>query len=505
MLKNLQTITFFIIVAVFCQITEIQADVSLPAVFGDNMVLQRDLPNPVWGKADPDEEITVSIAGQVKKTTANTDGKWLVELDPLKTGDVLVLTVKGKNVIQFKNVLVGEVWVCSGQSNMFFTVARGNDAEKEIAAADYPNIRLLKVSQHAAKEPQDNFEGKWELCSPQTVSTFTAAGYFFGRNLHKELNGIPIGLIQSAWGGSSCEAWIPQNVIESDTDAQSFALRHKNFERQKENSTKRSNNTAQNNRQRPAGIKQHQLSSLLYNGMIHPFERFGIRGVIWYQGEANATRAYQYRRIFPLLIQSWRNVWRQGDFPFYYVQLANFRKISEQPSESAWAELREAQNLTLSVTNTGQAVAIDIGEADDIHPKNKQEIGRRLALWALAKDYGKKDIVFSGPVYQSFQIDGNKIVLTFEQPDNDLTAKGLTIKGDQLKGFAIAGEDKKFVWADAKIVGQTIEVSAEGIDKPIAVRYGWGDNPVVNLYNNAGLPASPFRTDHWQGITVNAK
>ncbi|MDR1492333.1 MAG: sialate O-acetylesterase [Planctomycetaceae bacterium] len=492
--KFLQTITFFIVVAVFCPITEIRADVSLPAVFGDNMVFQRGLSNPVWGKADPNEEITVSIAGQIKKTTANTNGKWLVKLDPLKTGDVLVLTVKGKNEIQLKNILVGEVWICSGQSNMVFTVARGNNAEKEIATADYPNIRLLKVSQHATKEPQDDFVGKWEICSSQTIPTFTAAGYFFARNLHKELNGVPIGLIQSAWGGSSCEAWIPQHVIESDVDAQTFALRHKNFEQQTENSAKRSNNTAntaQNNRQRPAGIKQQHLSSLLYNGMIHPLERFGIRGVIWYQGEANATRAYQYRRIFPLLIQSWRNVWQQGDFSFYYVQLANFRKISEQPSESAWAELREAQNLTLSVPNTGQAVAIDIGEADDIHPKNKQEVGKRLALWALAKDYDKKEVVFSGPVYQSFQIDGNKIVLTFEQPNN-----GLIAKGDQLKGFAIAGEDKKFVWADAKIVGQTIEVSAKEIDQPVAVRYGWGDNPVVNLYNNAGLPASPFRTDN---------
>jgi sialate O-acetylesterase len=354
---------------------------------------------------------------------------------------------------------------------MQWTVANSNNAEKEIAAADYPNIRLFAVPLVSVPEPKKDVAARWTPCTPETVAPFSAVAYYFGRKLHEELD-VPVGLIRTCWGGSACEAWVEKAVLESDERYQAILDR-----------VEKAN-------------PQHKAYHL-YNGMIAPLIPYGIRGAIWYQGESNAGRAYQYRTLFPTMIENWRANWGEGDFPFYFVQLANFRQRKDEPDESAWAELREAQSLTLSLPNTGQAVTIDIGEADDIHPRNKQDVGRRLARWALAKDYGK-DIVYSGPAYRSMKRVGNKIVLQF-----DHVGGGLIAKGDTLEGFAIAGEDRQFVWADATIEGDTVVVSSPSVEEPVAVRYGWADNPAANLYNQAGLPASPFRTDSWPGITAS--
>ena len=513
--QTLLKVTLALLVATWLLPLPVEADVKLPAVVGANMVLQRDISVPVWGWADSGEEVSVKFAGQTKATKADADGHWMVRLDPLKAGGPQTLTVAGKNTITLENVLVGEVWICSGQSNMGMTVGRSNDAEKEIASAKYPSIRLFGVPLLGTQEPQYDCKGAWSECSPETVGNFSAAGYFFGREVHKEID-VPVGLINCSWGGSSCEAWVERSVLAADSRYKSMldtwdkncanydpekvqAAYQKRVEQWKAQVEKakaegktppprpRAPRDPRNGQHRPAN---------LYNGMLLSVMPYGLRGAIWYQGESNAGRAYQYRHLFPTMIKSWRADWQQGDFPFYFVQLANYMAVKPEPGESAWAELREAQSMTLETPNTGQAVIIDIGDAKDIHPKNKQDVGRRLALWALAKDYGK-DIVYYGPQYKSMAVEGGKIVLKF-----DHVGGGLVAKGGALEGFAIAGEDKAFVWADAKIVGDTVEVSCPKVAKPVAVRYAWADNPICNLYNKEGIPASPFRTDQWPGITA---
>ena len=496
--------------------TVAQADVKLPAIIGDNMVLQRAIDVPIWGWADPGEKVTVTLGEQSKSTTACDEGKWMVRLDSLKEGGPTSMTIAGKNTLTVKNILIGEVWVCSGQSNMGMSVSRSNNAEQEIAAADYPEIRLFSVPLLGTQEPQYDCGGKWVVCSPETIPNFTAAGYFFGREVYKSIK-MPLGLINTSWGGSSCEAWVRRDLLEADpTYAElltSFDKRCAEYDPEKA----KANYEKQRAAWKVAAAKakadgkpaprvpraprdprngQHRPANL-YNGMILPILPYAIRGAIWYQGESNAGRAYQYRELFPLMINNWRKDWDQGDFPFYFVQLANYMAVKPEPTDSAWAELREAQTMTLSYPNTGQAVIIDIGEANDIHPKNKQDVGKRLALWALVKDYGR-DMVYSSPMYKSMKKDGNKIVLSFDHVGGGLVAKG----GGPLKGFAIAGEDKKFVWADAKIDGDKVVVSSPDVADPVAVRYAWADNPVCNLYNKEDLPACPFRTDEWPGVTA---
>ncbi len=492
------------------------ADVKLPAVISNNMVLQQALDAPVWGWADPGEKVTVAIGGQSKTATAGADGKWMVRLDQMKTDGPLTLTISGKNTITIENVLVGEVWVCSGQSNMQFALASANNAEKEIASADYPNIRLFTVPRKGTQEPQYDCQGEWVECSPKTVASFSAVGYLFGRDLYQKLN-TPVGLIHTSWGGSSCEAWVRRAVLEADPRYGSLLAGWKqrvaafdpdkvkaNYEKRLANwktavqKAKAEGKPAPRRPRAPADPRagQHRPANL-YNGMILPVLHYGIRGAIWYQGESNAGRAYQYRYLFPAMITNWRHDWGEGDFPFYFVQLANFHAAQPQPGESTWAELREAQSMTLSLPHTGQAVIIDIGDAGNIHPRNKQDVGKRLALWALAKDYGKP-VVYSGPVYKSMKPGAGKIVLAFDHVGGGLVAKD----GPPLKGFAVAGADRHFVWADAKIVGDTVVVCSPKVAQPVAVRYAWADNPVCNLYNAEGLPASPFRTDDWPGLTA---
>jgi len=494
------------------------ANVKLPAVISDNMVIQRGKKTPIWGWAEPGEQIMVGVnwRSMAWGVTADKDGKWAFEMSPPTTTGPYEMTISGKNTITIKNILVGEVWVCSGQSNMQWSVRQSANAEQEITEADYPNIRLFSVERKVAEQPQTDCVGNWSMCGPQTVPGFSAVAYFFGRELHKELN-LPIGLIHTSWGGTPAESWTRREALEKDTDFAPILKRYdeakakypqaqKKYEEDVEKwkeavkKAKVEGKKAPRQPSRPFGPWHPHSPAGLYNAMIAPLIPYGIQGAIWYQGESNADRAYQYRKLFPAMIKNWRNDWGEGDFQFLFVQLANFMAVNPDPVDSAWAELREAQLMTLASPNTGMAVIIDIGEANNIHPKNKQDVGKRLALWALAKTYGKK-LVYSGPIYKSMRIEGNKIILDFEHVGGGLAADG----DEPLKGFAIAGTDRKFVWANAKINGNTVVVSSDKVSEPAAVRYGWANNPVCNLYNKEGLPASPFRTDDWPGITVDKK
>ena len=471
-------LTFSLLLFTICRS---YGDIRLPALVGSNMVLQRNKPLHIWGWAAKGEAVAVTFRGKTYKTTTGSGGKWEVTLPAMPAGGPYDMDIAGKNSIHLENILIGEVWVASGQSNMEMPVqgwGKIHNFEQEIKAANYPNIRLFMVKRATSTVPLDtvqSWDGGWKACSPQSVPEFSAVAYFFAR----EINGyeqVPVGMILSSWGGTVAEAWTSGESLKK---MPAFADSVKAYEQLPA----------------PQAPSNPNKVTLLYNSMIHPLLPYTIRGVIWYQGESNAGRGYQYRELFPLMIRDWRKQWGVGDFPFYFVQLANFSDPQPAPGESDWAELREAQLRTLSLAKTGMASAIDIGEAKDIHPKNKQEVGRRLSLIARAQVYGEK-IPYSGPIYTNKQITGNKITLNFKY-----TNDGLKTKGDTLKGFAIAGEDKQFHWAHAGIKGNRVEVWSEEVPHPVAVRYDWAHNPDGNLYNGAGLPASPFRTDDWKGIT----
>jgi len=489
------------------------AAVRLPAVISDNMVLQQGVKAPIRGWAKAGEVVAVRFAGQVKYAKADASGKWAVRLDELKaTGGQpgMVMTVSGQNTIEIKNVLVGEVWFCSGQSNMYMTMGKTEtcryggviNAEQEIASANYPNIRFFTVGQRVASEPQADCNGVWVQCSPRTVAGFSAAAYFFGRGLHKELN-VPIGLIHSSWGGTTAEAWTSKKVFESEPafksiftsyaeDLAKYPEKKKEYDQKLKKweedaaKAKAEGKEPAEKPGEPRGPGHKNTPAGLYNGMVSPVVPYAIRGVIWYQGEANRDRAQEYRRLFPAMIANWRTDWGQGDFPFYYVQIAPY-KYKEETAVAA--ELREAQLMSMSVKNVGMAVTIDIGDPN-IHPRNKQDVGRRLSLWALAKTYGRK-VEYCGPIYKSMKTEGNKITLYFDYVDGGLVGKG----GEKLKGFTVAGRDGKFFAADAEINGDRVVVRSRDVAEPAAVRYGWENYPVCNLFNKEGLPASPFRTD----------
>ncbi len=494
------------------------AAVSAPSIFGDHMVLQQGKTLPIWGKAEPGEEVRVSLGKKTQRVVACPDGRWMAKLPKMKAGGPHELVIEGKdNTLRFADVLVGEVWLGSGQSNMQWPVSHSNDETKEIAAANHPKIRLFTVTRTTAVAPQDDCQGSWVVCSPETVPDFSAALYFFGRELHQQLNGVPVGLIHSSWGGTPAESWTSRAALESDPDLAGM-VQHWDQLLAEYPEAKTAYDQAMEAWQKaaeeakaagaaepakpeePRGPNHPWMASGLYNAMIAPLVPYALQGAIWYQGESNAGRAYQYRKLFSTMINDWRNAWQQGPFSFYFVQLANFTDALPEPGDSDWAELREAQTMALSLKNTGMAVAIDIGEAKDIHPRNKQDVGKRLALNALAKDY-KKRVVWSGPLYKSMRVQGDKIALRFTHAHGGLTAAD----GKALTGFAIAGEDRKFVWAEAEIKGKTVIVSSPNVSNPVAVRYAWAHNPVCNLANGKGLPASPFRTDQWPGLTVNNK
>jgi sialate O-acetylesterase len=657
-------ITILLLIAV----NSASAELRLPALIADHMVLQQQMAVPIWGWADPGEQVTVSASWSLSKpvsSAADIDGKWRVTLDTPKAGGPYRIEFKtDEDAMTVDNVMVGEVWVCSGQSNMQMGLVRSDPWTKgvfnyksEIAAADYPNIRLFSVTRKFADTPQADCEGTWSPCSPETVPEFSAVAYFFARKVHQE-TGLPIGLIHTSWGGTPAEAWMSDSALRKLPDfvpvLEQLKLSDDAIEKLKQEheqkmakwskdldqavakvspgahrtdaddvawpvmklptiweaaghgdldgvvwfrkkidipadwqgkdlvlelgpiddldttyvngtkvgevttyyggylkpriytvpadavtagtnviAVKVTDNTGDGGiygkpdqlKIYPVGytgeplslagdwnyyiavdlkefapmpisravVKNQNTPTLLYNAMLAPIIPYGIKGAIWYQGESNATRAHQYRQLFPALIINWRTDWAQGDFPFYFTQIAPF----QYDIEGICPELQEAQLMTLALPNTGMAVTTDIGNIKDIHPRNKQMVGRRLARWALAKGYGHNDRVFSGPLYRSMQKEGAKVRLQF-----DHTGSGLMALGGDLKHFTMAGADKKFVEATAEIDNNTILVYSEQVTDPVAVRYAWSNTAVGNLYNFDGLPASPFRTDDWDGVTL---
>jgi sialate O-acetylesterase len=643
-----------------------RADVRVPSVIGDNMVLQQGRKARVWGWAEPGERVTVTFKGERAAATADARGRWEVFLGPHKAGGPFELTVAGRNTLTFKNVLVGEVWVCSGQSNMEWPLVNAQDGARESAAADYPFIHLFTVAKKTSDKPLEDVEGRWVVTTPKEAAQFSAVGYFFGRELHKKLN-VPVGLIHTSWGGTPAEAWTsretlsadstlrpiverydrqltdlpalqreyerardewarkfvmedagnkgePQGYARPDYDATAwkrmrlpqmwesagmdvdgavwfrreldvpaawagkdltlklgaiddFDVTYFNGERvgatgaetpnswvaerkyrvpgplvragrntvavrvfdrmggggfgggeislapadstsvnavaldgdwlYKEEATAPSRRIDWGSQPQAPGPANQNSPTVLYNAMLAPLTPYAIRGAIWYQGESNAGRAYQYRTLFPAMIRDWRAAWGEGDFPFYFVQLANWKARPVDSIDSEWAELREAQTLTMrEAPNTGMAVAIDIGNPDDIHPRNKLDVGLRLARWALADTYGMK-LEKSGPLYASHKVEGDRVRVAFTHADELRTRDGAAPSG-----FYVAGADRKFFPAEARVEKSSVVVWSKDVKAPVAVRYAWADNPAANLYNSAGLPASPFRTDDWPGVTA---
>jgi len=492
------------------------ADVKLPALISDNMVLQQARQLAIWGTADAGEQITVTLGEQKESATADSSGSWKVALGPLKTGGPFEMTVAGKNVVTIHNVLVGEVWVCSGQSNMEFAVWNHGvfggvrNAEQEVANANFPLLRLFIVKKAVAGRPQNDVQGQWVVASPATVGSFSAVGYFFGRDLYQAMK-FPVGLIDTSWGGTEAEAWTSDEALEAGPDlkvaADSWRQRIAEFPHvleeyaqrlgEWEKSAEEAESSGKVALPFPDAPKDPRSYSWrdagLWNGMVAPLTPFAIAGVIWYQGESNAPFGYQYRKVFATMIQQWRSSWGEGDFPFLFVQLASF-SVAGQPPET-WPVLRESQEKTLALPKTGMAVAIDIGESYDIHPKNKQEVGRRLALAAEAIAYGRK-IEYRGPTFKSARPDQGTLRVQFTH-----VAGGLEVRGPRLMGFEIAGEDQQFFPAEAKIAGSEVVLSSSRVSNPVAVRYAWANDPKCNLANKVGLPAPPFRSDDWTVAT----
>jgi len=489
------------------------ADVRLPKVFGDHMVLQRDKPPIIWGWAAPGEKVTVTLGNQKTETKAEATGKWETTLAPMRAGGPLEMAVSGKNRIVFTDILVGEVWLCSGQSNMEWLLRNTDNAEEAIKAANFPDIRFLTTEKKASPQPLPDIKGAWAACSPQTADSFSAVAYYFGRKLYNELK-VPIGLINSSWGGTLSEVWTPvagyelgaglggfiQKVKQADQEyRQLLPLKLKEIEAW----TAKAERAFKQGAEIPLQPEwpRHPLYSagfpdqptLLYNGMIHPLVPFAIRGAIWYQGEANAIikDGLLYYEKMKALIGGWRKAWNEGDFPFYFVEIAPLAAAYEGDE---LPKLWDAQRASLGIPNTGMAVTTDIANLKDIHPRNKLDVGYRLALWALAKDYGRADLVFSGPLFRSMETRGPEAVISFDHVGGGLMAYG---GGGELTWFEIAGADKVFKKAEARIGGDKVIVWNETVPAPAAVRFAWRRDAQPNLMNTAGLPASPFRTDNW--------
>ncbi len=506
---NILTILFL------CLTANIFADVKLPDVFGNSMVLQQKQPVPIWGTADVGETVSVTFQKQRLTAVADEKGNWRVNLKPLKASFTPeTLTIQGKNKIELNEILIGEVWLVSGQSNMQWTLFQSINGESEVAKANQPNIRLFNVSREVAFKKKQGKLGEWKVCNPESVKDFSGAGYYFGVDLQAKLN-VPIGLINSSYGGSQAEAWTPTEYLTANPDLVATVERTKIWDEERprvkvEYADAIAKWKIESDKQKAAGIKpspspgvpdalrDYRIAASIYNGMIEPLIPFAIRGNFWYQGESNEARAEQYNILLPAMIRSWREKWQQGNFPVGVIQLPNYRAIKPEPFHEAWSFIREAQRQTsLNTANTGLIVTIDIGEANDIHPKNKLDVGLRMSRWAL-KDVYKMKLAYS-PVLKNYVIKGNKIILTFSDVGNGLKIKN----GEKLNEFAIAGFDQKFVWAEAKIVGKNkIEVWSDKVLTPKAVQYAFNNNPKnPNLTNDSGLPASPFRTDNWDDPT----
>ncbi len=483
----------------------------MPTIFGDSMVLQRDQPIHVWGWATPGADVKVSLGESSADAVAGDDGRFDASLPAMPAGGPLTGSVaSGEEMVEWNDVLIGEVWVCSGQSNMKWMVSNSDDADLEVLSAANDQLRLITVPNVASQTPEQDFDGRWEAASAGNVPEFSAVGYFFGRRL-QEVLGVPVGLINNAWGGSAAEAWIDEPTLAADPR---FAPMVAGWQRRMENYDyaaildawkvrvqKWKDDGSKGNAPRRPGddsMGNHRPGNL-YNGVLSPVIGYTIAGAIWYQGESNSGRAYEYRDLFPRMIEVWRERWDQGDFPFYYVQLADYLAEATGPEESSWAELREAQTMTMDkLPNVGEAVILNLGEASDIHPRNKQDVANRLVRWALANQYDY-DIAHRSPRYDSMSVDGATATLTFKDVGGGLDTFDVT----EPLGFVIAGDDRQFVPAKAKIIGKDkINVSADSVTSPVAVRYGWANNPVVNVQTREGLSLTPFRTDDWAGVTA---
>ncbi|MCD6049114.1 MAG: sialate O-acetylesterase [Verrucomicrobia bacterium] len=497
--------------ALFAASLSAHADARLASIFGDNMVLQRDQKLPVWGWASPGEAVSVQLDSQsAVSTTADTAGKWRVELPAQKAdGKARTLTVKANNTLTLKDVLVGEVWLCSGQSNMEWSVAASANPQEEIAAANYPTIRHIKVPLKPASVPQDEFKASWQVCSPQTAGSFTAAGYFMARKLQKEL-GVPIGLINSSWGGTRIEPWTPvsgfadvpavkdihNQVVKTLPDSPLYQQKLKQHLEAVDKWSVTAREALAANRPVPvtpvfppdfAPLTNHQSPTTLFNAMINPFVGFPIRGAIWYQGESNHGEGMLYTEKMKALIQGWRKIWGIGEFPFLYVQIAPYKYGAEDPN--VLATFWEAQSAAQAIPNTGMVVTTDIANLNDIHPKNKQDVGLRLALLALKNTYGKSDVVANGPKFKSIKPEGDKLRVTFEN-----TAGGLKSRDQKpLTWFEIIGPETDFTKADAVIEGDSVVLSSPNVKNPVAMRFAWHKDAEPNLANGAGLPAETFR------------
>lgn len=508
---NRQVISMFILLfsaIVFLIGSKGDAEVRLPHILGDKMVLQRDMPVPIWGWAEPGEEIAVKFGKHEIKTKADAAGNWIVKLPAMEAGGPYVMKVTGKNTILLTDILVGEVWICSGQSNMAMGVGGSSSASEAIPAAEYPKIRFFKVPNRISVLPVSDVNGVWRKCSPATVRPFSAVGYFFGRELHEQLD-VPVGLINTSWGGSRIEPWTPPagfaSVPKLEEISKMIEMAGPNYEAAVSKAvddievwlpTAKKALAEGESVPAPPFWPRHQLDGLgqptaLYNSMIHPLVPFGIRGAIWYQGESNHSEGMMYFEKMKALINGWRAVWGEGDFPFYFVQLAPFR-YGGSPLQLPL--LWEAQTAALSLPNTGMAVINDIGNLIDIHPRNKEDVGKRLALWALARTYGREDVVYSGPMYKSMAVEEGRISIGFDHVGGGLVSR----HGGPLTWFEIAGEDKKFVKAEARIDGDKVIVWNDTVSNPVAVRFGWYREAVPNLMNKEGLPARSFRTDRWE-------
>ena len=503
------------------------ADVTLPAIFAEHMVLQRDQKVPVWGFAEDGEKVTVTFAGQKAEAVAK-DGKWAVSLAPLKASSTgAKFTVTGKNKIELDDVLVGEVWFCSGQSNMEMTVGGSKDSKQEVASSNNPRIRHFKVPHVTSNKPETEVKtvGGWQAATPTTTGNFTAVGYFFGRELEKTLD-VPVGLIGCNWGGTRIEPWTPPAGFQSvpalkadfadklstfpSMSAVMVPITEPMLDAQGEPVLGRDGKPAvkpvldENKRPKqkpgvlpdgkPMMTASHGSPLAMYNAMVHPIVPYAIRGALWYQGESNNGEGMLYFEKMKALINGWRSVWQQGDFPFLFVQLAPYRYGKPENLPAIW----EAQSASLSIANTGMAVTTDVSTVGNIHPPDKQSVGHRLALWALAKTYNKSIGSYASPLFDSLKVEGSKAHLSFKNAEGGLKSAN----GQALTWFTIAGEDKKFVEAKAEISGNAVIVSAEGVSKPVAVRFGWHETAEPNLANAAGLPVSPFRTDKWTDATI---
>lgn len=487
------------------------AEVKLPVLFSDHMVLQSGERVPVWGWAKTNETVTVEIGTQKLVTGADAAGKWRVLLEPLPAGANLTLTVRGENTLTVQDVLVGEVWLGSGQSNMGLQVKEANQFEAEKVAANFPEIRMFTVAHAASPAAREECAGRWEVCHSNTVGNFSAALYFFGREIHQHLK-VPVGLIHSSWGGTPIQPWMSGEALQTypgyaallerkQKEVAAWPEREQKITAElkawelKAAEAKAANQSVPAKPWNPGPPDSGQyMPAQLYNAMIHPLIGYRLRGVLWYQGEANAgggaAGASDYTDLQSRLIAGWREAWNLGDFPFYFAQLPNWNNDGDRSSNS-WAFFREGQANILKVPNTGMALTIDIGDSGNIHPKKKQEAGRRLALLALAGVYHQA-VISQGPQFWKHETNGAAIKLYFLH-----AAGGLVARGGPLKSFAVAGKDKQWHTAEARLDGDTVIVSSKEVPQPVAVRYGWANDPDCNLFNGADLPASPFRTDRW--------